>query len=259
MTPADQAGERFRKLVGIVGALRDPGGCPWDRAQDVRSIVDYFLEEAYEAAEACLGGKAEAAAEELGDLLMEIVFLARLFEERNQFSVSDALDRINSKMIDRHPHVFGEAKMAKASEVVDEWQKRKLLEKGRDSVLDGIGSLTPGLLASFQIGQRVSSLGFDWASSGEAMVKVREELGELEKAMVNGEADEVEEELGDLLFALVNVSRHLRINPEIAVRRANLKFSKRFQRLEKAIRDEGRDIGEVGLREMEEVWEKIKR
>ncbi len=259
MQPSARAGRKFQKLVGIIRTLREPGGCPWDRKQDLRSIVDYFLEEAYEAAEACLGARAGAAAEELGDLLMEIVFLARIFEERGKISVSDALDSINAKMIARHPHVFGGHKIAGARDVVDEWQKRKLREKGRTSVLDGLGENTPGLLAAFQIGQRASAAGFDWPGAREALAKVKEEVKELEEAMDRPGRAAVAEEVGDLLFAAANVSRLLGFNPELGVRRANRKFSARFRKLEAKLAREGTTMSQAGPARLDEMWEEIKK
>jgi tetrapyrrole methylase family protein/MazG family protein len=255
MRPSSQAGPKFQELVGIIRTLRDPGGCPWDRKQDLRSIVDYFLEEAHEAAEACLRGSREAAAEELGDVLMEIVFLARIFEEGGRMSVTDALETVNAKMIGRHPHVFGGKRMDGAGEVVEEWQKRKLREKGRASVLDGLGANTPGLLAAFQIGQRASAAGFDWPGPAGALDKLREEIGELEEAMARSDPEAIEEEIGDLLFAAANVSRLLRINPELGLRRANRKFVERFRRLESKLTEEGREMSRMSPQDLDEIWE----
>ncbi len=259
MKPSRLAGRKFQRLIEIIGTLRGPKGCPWDRKQDVRSLTDYFLEEAFEAAEACLSGDPDAVSEELGDILMEVVFLARLFEEKGLFSLSDSLDKINAKMFERHPHVFGDEKMGEAAEVVDLWQKRKLREKGRGSVLDGLGEDRPSLLASLQIGQRVASCGFDWPGPREALEKLREEIGELEDAIARGNTSEVEEEIGDMFFALSNVSRLLRINPEMALRRANRKFAARFRELENRLRKEGRRLEETTLQEMDEIWNLIKK
>jgi tetrapyrrole methylase family protein/MazG family protein len=258
MKPSAGAGRKFRKLVGIVKILREPGGCPWDRKQDLRSIVDYFLEEAYEAAEACLGGGGEAAAEELGDLHMEIVFLARILEEKGQISIADALDRINTKMISRHPHVFGGQKIEAAEKVVDEWQRRKLREKGRSSVLDGLVTNTPGLLAAFQIGQRASASGFDWPGARGALDKVKEEIRELEEAMAQGDRIPVAEEVGDLLFAAANLGRLLGVNPELEIRRANGKFSSRFRKLEARLAGEGLEMNRTSPEVLDKMWEEIK-
>jgi len=258
MRSSRTAGGEFQKLVGIMRTLRSPGGCPWDRRQDVRSIIDYFLEEAYEAAEACLSRRPDAAAEELGDILMEVVFLARIFEERGRFSVTDALGLINRKMVDRHPHVFGDSRVKGSRQVIDEWQRRKLREKDRASVLDGLGGNVPALLGAFQIGQRVSACGFDWPDVSGALEKVREEVAELEEAVRASGRRAVEEELGDLLFALSNVARHLKVNPEIALRRANRKFTGRFKKVEQRLREKGRGPASSSLQEMDGIWDEVK-
>ena len=253
------AGRKFQELVGILSALRAPGGCPWDRAQDERSIANYFLEEVYEAVDAITRGPAAAVAEELGDVLMEVVFLARIYEERGAFSVSDSLDSINRKMIRRHPHVFGKKKYATSARVLDAWIKQKKSEKKRTSYFGTIPKATPALQSAHQIGERVSHFGFDWPSAAEALKKVREEVAELEDAMASGRTRAVEEELGDCLFAVSNVARLLKLNPEVALRRANDKFVHRFQRLEKRFAAQGKDLSRATPSEMDEVWEEIKR
>lgn len=258
MSGERRPGPAFDELAGIIRRLREPGGCPWDRAQDVRSIVDFFLEEAFETAEACLGGDPEAAKEELGDMLMEIVFLARLFEEEGRFDLAGALEGINAKMIRRHPHVFGGEAPAGPREVMGEWQRRKLLEKERTSVLEGLPRSAPALLQAFEIGQKVSAVGFDWADARRALEKVREELGELESELDGGREREIREELGDLFFALANVARLLRINPELALRGANRKFARRFALVEERLRENGRGPGEATLEEMDAIWEDLK-
>ena len=259
MRTGPRAGRKFAKLVDIVERLRGTGGCPWDREQDVRSITDYFLEEAYETADACLSGKAGDASEELGDMLMEVVFLARLFEEKGSFTAADALDRINRKMTARHPHVFGSAGARDAGRVVDEWQKAKLREKGRGSVLDGLPSSVPALLGAFQLGQRAAAVGFDWPGPAGVLEKVREEIGELEAAVSASDRRGMEEELGDLFLALSSLARHLRINPELALRRANRKFAGRFRKVEAGLRREGLDPRRASLEEMEALWAGCKR
>jgi MazG family protein len=255
-----KAGREFARLVAIIGRLRSPGGCPWDRKQDVRSITDYFLEEAYETAEACLAGKAADAAEELGDMLMEVVFLSRLFEEKGGFTIADALNGINRKMTGRHPHVFGRAKAGNERQIVDEWQKTKLREKGRASVLDdGLPINVPALLGAFQLGQRAASVGFDWPGAAGVLEKVREEVGEFEAAAAAASRPEMTEEIGDLFFALASLARHLRINPELALRRANRKFAARFRKVEAKFRRKSKDPRWASLDDMEAVWNKLKK
>jgi len=259
MKKADSAGPGFQKLVGILAALRGPEGCPWDKEQDERSIANYFLEEVYEAIDALARNDAAGLAEELGDVLMEIVFLARIYEEKGMFTVSDALDGINRKMVRRHPHVFGGRKMESSQRVLDLWIRRKKAEKKRKSHFEGISRQAPSLLAAFQIGQRVAHVGFDWPSPDEALKKVREEIGELEEIMARKSRRRIEEELGDCFFALANVARKLGLNPETALRQANDKFIERFTRLERKLKEKGMKLGKATLAEMDAVWEDIKK
>ena len=259
MIDAHKAGEKFQELVDILAALRGPQGCPWDREQDETSIADYFLEEVYEALDALREGDREALAEELGDVLMEVVFLSRFAEEKGEFSAADALDGINRKMIRRHPHVFGGGKAESAERVLDAWVRGKKEEKGRASHFEGISSQAPALLAAFQIGNRAAAVGFDWPSAAGAMEKMREELAELVEATEGTDPARIEEELGDCLFALANVARKLQLNPELALRRGNAKFIRRFKDLEAALAAEGREAGRATLEEMETVWQRIKK
>ncbi len=252
------AGEEFDRLVSILATLRGEKGCPWDRAQDARSITNYFLEEVYEAADAVLAGDAPGAAEELGDVLMEVVFLSRIFEEKGGFAVADALRSINEKMIRRHPHVFGATKARRAREVMTAWQKGKLAEKSRRSVLDGLPASAPALLAAFQVASRASTVGFDWGTAGPALDKVKEEIAELENALVGRSRKRVEEELGDLFFALANVSRLVGANPELVLRRANRKFARRFRAVESRLRRAGKEPSQTSLDEMNGLWDEIK-
>ena len=259
MEDAEKAGVKFQQLVHILDELRGEDGCPWDREQDEKSITNYFLEEVYETVDAIHSGDAESLAEELGDVLMEVVFLARIFKEKDKFSVSDALEGINQKMIHRHPHVFAQKRMGTSDEVIDEWCRKKQEEKERKSVLDGIGRCLPSLLEAFQIGLRVSQIGFDWAKPLDALQKIKEEISELEGALKKNERDEVFKEVGDLFFAMSNVSRLLGINPEIALREANKKFTKRFRFIEEKLQEEGKKFRQVTLEKMDEIWEDAKR
>jgi len=258
MIDAHKAGEKFQKLVDILAALRGPEGCPWDREQNETSIADYFLEEVYEALDALREGDREALAEELGDVLMEIVFLSRFAEEKNEFTVADALDGINRKMIRRHPHVFGGEKAESAERVLDAWIRRKKEEKGRASHFEGMSSHAPALLAALQIGNRAAAVGFDWPTAAEALKKAQEELAELEEAMGSPDPARIEEELGDCFFALANVARKLKLNPEFALRRGNAKFIRRFTELETALAAEGKEPAQATLAEMEAVWQRLK-
>ncbi|MCJ7610621.1 MAG: nucleoside triphosphate pyrophosphohydrolase [Candidatus Aminicenantes bacterium] len=258
MDTARAAGEKFERLVTILGALRGENGCPWDKEQDASSLLNYFLEEVYEAAEALRQGSAEAVCEELGDVLMEVVFLCRIFEEQGAFSAADALESINRKMVGRHPHVFGGESCESSQRVLEEWQRGKLREKKRESLLDGLPRYLPALLAAFQLGQRAASVGFDWPGPEEALSKVKEELEELEKALVRRNVEEVHRELGDLFFALANVARQLKVNPELALVQANEKFRRRFVQVERRLKDQGLSLGQATLAEMDAAWDEVK-
>ncbi len=256
-----EVGERFRQLVEIIARLRSPGGCPWDRARSRGDILNYFLEEVYEAVEAIGSGRPEAAREELGDVLMEVVFLTRFYEEEGLFTMAEVLEGINRKMVERHPHVFGQKSKLSPESVLAGWQKNKLLEKRRQSILDGLPASAPSLVYAFLLGQRAAAHGFDWPEADSALEKVKEEIAELEKSLKNKNKKnrQVAEELGDTLFSLVNVCRLLGFNPEIVLREAGRKFELRFRRLEKELKKKGREVRECSLQELDRVWEKVKK
>lgn len=258
MSDAEKSGKEFQKLVHILDALRGEKGCPWDREQDEKSITNYFLEEVYEAVDAISSGDAQSLAEELGDVLMEIVFLSRINKEQKRFTISKVLEGINRKMVDRHPHVFANKKIASSEGVVDEWNRQKREEKDRTSVLDGMAKCFPALMESFMIGQRVSHFGFDWSHHLDALQKTKEEIAELEKAMQNQKQDAISKEIGDIFFSLANVSRHLGVNPEVALRQTNKRFIRRFKHIEQQLKERGKDLKEASLKEMDEIWEEAK-
>ncbi len=258
MGDAESAGKKFEELVRILDVLRGEKGCPWDREQDEKSIANYFLEEVYEAVDAIYANDSGSLEEELGDVLMEVVFLARIFKEKEEFLISEVLDGINRKMIHRHPHVFSEKRVETSEEVRDEWCQQKKEEKERRSVLDGIASSLPSLLEAFQLGLRVSQVGFDWDNPLDALQKVKEEISELEEVLKTKEDDEVFKEVGDLFFAMSNVSRHLGVNPEIALRQANKKFMDRFRFIEGKLEKEGKALNQASLEEMDKIWDEAK-
>jgi MazG family protein len=259
MPETKNVGEKFQKLVDILDALRGPGGCPWDREQDEKSIAGYFLEEVYEAVDALTRGEPEALAEELGDVLMEVVFLARIHQERGDFGVGNALDGINAKMIRRHPHVFGGEKIETSRRVLDAWVRQKKAEKKRQSPFDGLPHTAPALLSALQVGQRAAQTGFDWPNAVEALKKADEEIREIESAVSSGDPAAVEEEIGDCLFALASAARLLEINPEIALRRALAKFKGRFAAMADDFRTRGLDLEQASPAEMDAAWERIKK
>ena len=259
MPEEKSAGEKFQTLVDILAALRGPDGCPWDREQDEKSIAGYFLEEVYEAVDALTAGEPAALAEELGDVLMEIVFLARIYEEKGAFTLGEALEGINAKLIRRHPHVFGGEKIDSAGRVLDAWVRQKKAEKKRTSPFDGLPASAPALLSAFQIGQRAAQTGFDWPRPADALAKAAEELREIEEAAAQGDPAAVEEEIGDGLFALANAARLFNVNPEIALRRALDKFIRRFAALQNEFEVRGRPLEKASPAEMDAVWEEIKK
>jgi MazG family protein len=258
MEDTRSAGEKFNRLVEILDVLRGENGCPWDRQQDEKSIADFFLEEVYEAVDALYSQDYSALAEELGDVMMEVVFLARIAKEKGDFTISDILEGINDKMIRRHPHVFGTTHRKSPALIRQAWDEQKEAEKERESLLDGIAKSNPSLLTAFQLGVRVSSCGFDWRHPMEVLLKVKEEVAELEEAIQDKKKDEVFEEIGDILFSLANLARHSDVNPEIALREANRKFMRRFRFVEKKIKQKNKVWEQVSLEEMERIWEEAK-
>ena len=256
---AEDAGKKFAELVGILDRLRGDNGCPWDREQDENTIVNYFLEEVYEAVEALREGDTSSLAEELGDVLLEVVFLARIYKERNAFTISEVLVGIIDKMIRRHPHVFGDKSCDSSERVAEEWSRQKRTEKNRQSVFDGLVRSAPALLNAFQIGTKASSYGFDWSDASEAYRKIGEESAELQQAMAEKNEEAVRHEMGDLLFAAANVSRLLGINPELALIEANRRFIRRFNLMEKGLLSEGIDLDSATLDQMDKIWESVKR
>lgn len=258
MDDAATAGKKFQRLVEILDALRGEQGCPWDREQDERSISDYFLEEVYEAVDAVYKNDYQVLAEELGDVLMEVVFLARIYKEKGKLTISDSLENIIQKMVRRHPHVFTTQQRKTPEKGIQDWQRQKKEEKSRTSFFDGIVKSSPALLEAFQIGQQASSFGFDWIQTLDALQKIKEEVSELENALKAGREEEVLKEIGDVLFSMANVSRLLGVNPEIALKQANRKFVDRFRSVEQRLRKEGKSIHQASCKEMDKIWEDIK-
>jgi len=258
MKKSREAARQFEQLLEIMVCLRSPWGCPWDRSRSKEDIINYFLEETYEAIDALCSEKVEAAREELGDVLMEIVFLTLFYDEAGHFSMAEVIENINKKMIKRHPHVFGRLKKASQEEIVADWQRHKMEEKKRDSVLEGVPASAPALLYAFLLGQRAAAHGFDWPEAGQALEKVEEELGEFRQALQSGKKAEIAEELGDLFFSLSQVARLLGYNPEIILRAANKKFETRFRQMEKEIKKKGKKLGSCSAEELDQTWEKVK-
>jgi MazG family protein len=258
-----KAGERFQELVDTMARLRGPGGCPWDREQTVASLRPYVLEETYEVLDAIDRGDMAALEGEIGDLIFEGVFLAQICADEGRFTVADSVGTVTDKLVRRHPHVFASRKSLTSRGVKTQWEQIKADEQrqrgDRRSVLGGVKRTLPALLRAYEIGGRVGAVGFDWARAGDVIAKVREEVDELAEAIEQNSRDRTEEEMGDLLFALANLSRKLGIEPESALRRANEKFTARFEALEQRFEAEGRSIHGATLAEMESRWQDLKR
>ena len=251
----------FDKLVEIMDRLREPGGCPWDREQTHETLKPYLIEEAYEVIEAIESGNKDHLREELGDLLFQVVFHARLTQEQGTFDIHDVVEGISQKMVDRHPHVFGDGSVKDAQHALSQWEEIKKAEeknKRRESVLDGIPKTLPALLRAQRIQGRAARVGFDWEHEDQVFEKVEEEMSELRTAFHGKEVAHVEEELGDLIFTLVNLSRFLKINPEDALQKSTRKFMHRFQAIEKEAARQGKDLKEMSLQEMDRLWDEVK-
>jgi MazG family protein len=280
------AGERFDELVEIMRRLRAPDGCPWDREQTLQTLRPFLLEETYEALDAIDRGDAADLKEELGDLLFEVVFLARIAEEAGHFGVGDAIGTIATKLVRRHPHVFGEAERARsAEEVLGRWEDLKREERAASgqapkTTLGGVPTSLPGLLRAYEYGSRAASVGFDWERASDVIAKIEEEVAEVREVLASHAAPapplplspshadpapadpqtaaRLEEEVGDLLFAIANLSRKLGVEPETALRRANDKFAARFTELERRFHERGEPMKSAGLEALEAEWQRLK-
>jgi tetrapyrrole methylase family protein/MazG family protein len=271
-TPAQAAIDR---LLRIMDRLRDPGGCPWDREQTLRSLTPYLLEEAHEVIEAIEARDAQHHKEELGDLLFQVVFQARIAREEGKFDFADVCDIISDKLTRRHPHVFGDVSVSGSREVVKNWERikadeRKAKGEAPRSAIGGVPTALPALLRTERLTEKAAAVGFDWPDIRGVLAKVREELTELEQAAAEraagspsgAEAHElhgrVEHELGDLLFAVANLARHLHVHPEEALRGSVRRFEARFHHIEDRLREQGRTPREATLQEMDRYWDEAK-
>jgi MazG family protein len=251
------------ELLAIMERLRGPDGCPWDREQTMRSLRPYLLEESYEVLEAMESGDSREHCEELGDLLLQIVFQALLAREAGQFEFADVAEAISRKLVRRHPHVFGDAQVRDAEGVMRQWVALKREEKaergGGKSVLEGVPRELPQLARAERLTEKASRIGFDWPDAAGARAKVDEELGELDRALASGDPRRVEDELGDVLFSVANLARKLSLPPEEALRGAVGRFIARFQHVEEELARRGVAPGDATLREMDDLWEQAKR
>lgn len=251
----------MQPLTDVMATLRSPGGCPWDIEQTHESLRRYLIEEVYEVIEAIENEDAPLLCEELGDLLLQIVFHARVAEECGEFSMQDVIDGVTEKMIRRHPHVFGDITVNDAGEVLVNWDAIKAQEKAgkRTGTLDGVSPGLPALMAAFKLQKKASKVGFDWDEAKEVWEKVREELGELAEASAEGDKTAIEEEFGDVLFSLVNLSRFLHVEPETSLTAANHKFRRRFNFIEEKMEEQGKNWQDMTLDSMNELWDLAKQ
>lgn len=273
-TMTDTPGTRFDTLLEIMRALRAPDGCPWDREQTHASLRPFVLEETYEVLEAIERGDPTQLCEEIGDYLYEVVFLAQISEEAGDFAIGDAITAICNKLVRRHPHVFArhtdDGAPLTSAQVVEKWETLKAREReaaGRPAntppktTLSGVPKTLPSLLRAYEISARAAAVGFDWARATDVLAKIEEEVQEVRHEVesgATGNLSRAEEEMGDLLFAIANLSRKLGIEPEAALRRANDKFTTRFDAMERAFKERGEALSDLSLEAMEDEWQRVK-
>jgi MazG family protein len=272
--------ERFETLLELMERLRGPGGCPWDREQTLESLRPYLIEETYEVLEAIERRDWAHLPDELGDLQLQIVFQAQIASEEGHFTIQDVLERITDKLVRRHPHVFGSESLGTAGEVVHRWEEIKQQEKRRsaadrnaaggnvaggdaagaaEALLDAVPSAQPALVEAEQLSKRAAKEGFDWERPEDMIEKIQEESRELVQARESLQADQIEDEVGDLFFMLVNLARRLKVSPELALKRANRKFRRRFGHVEEGLRERGKTPASSDLVEMEKLWQQAKK
>lgn len=260
---AEQDGATLGRLVGVMRRLLAPDGCPWDREQTFESLRKYALEEACEVIDAIDSGDRKAIREELGDLLLQVVFQAELGRREGAFGIDDVVSGIVEKLVYRHPHVFGDLEAKDANEVLSNWEKLKVKEKGERGILAGVPRSLPALTRSQRIGEKVQRVGFDWADAKGSREKVSEEIRELDAAIASGDDQAIEDEMGDVLFALVNLSRHVKVDAEGALRRTIDKFTRRFDHVEKQVKAEhggwtGAGEENLPLETLDRYWDQAK-
>ena len=251
----------FKKLTEIVDILMGKNGCPWDKVQTRESLKPYLVEETYETLEALDGNNPEEIKEELGDLLYQILFHAKISENKNEFNIADVIESISNKMVHRPPHVFKEKNLKTPDQVVTQWEEIKTKEKskiGRKSVLDGIPSYLPSLQRSQKLQKKAAKQGFDWDEINSVLDKLDEEVAEFKNAVQSGKKKDMKEELGDILFVLVNIAKFNKIDAEEALRSTNNKFIKRFQHIEAEVAKRGKTLKETPLEELEQYWQDAK-
>ncbi|MCF8000412.1 MAG: nucleoside triphosphate pyrophosphohydrolase [Halanaerobiales bacterium] len=258
---SNESKSEFEKLLDVMEKLRGPEGCPWDKKQDFYSLKPYIIEEAYEVVEALEKDDMGLLKEELGDLLLQVIFQSQIGKEKELFDINDVIKGIVAKLIRRHPHVFGKEKIETASEVKKTWEeikKKERTNKKGTSILSGVSKSQPALNQAFEIQQKAAEVGFDWEEIDDVILKIEEEIEELKEVVQKKNKDRIEDELGDLLFAVVNLSRFSNINPEIALLRTINKFKKRFDHIENMAEKNNEDINQLSLEELDNYWNEAK-
>ena len=248
---------KIEKLISIVNILRSSNGCPWDQEQTKESLIPYFIEEVYEMIE-CIDRNEGDLIEEIGDVLLHLVFQSSLAEDDKEFNFNDVIEGINKKLIERHPHVFNKEIKLSSKNVEKNWEIKKQFNKGRDSRLDGVPVSLPSMVRSERLQQKASSAGFDWENIKDVWKKFYEEIDEIIDACNKKDKKKIEEEIGDCLFSIINLSRHLNISAENALRKSNNKFILRFQKMEQKIIENGKSIDRCTLLEMDKIWNQVK-
>ena len=255
MSQREKQLKAFDRLLTIMDELREQ--CPWDKKQTMQTLRHLTIEETYELGDAILDNDLQEVKKELGDLLLHIVFYAKIGSETNDFDIADVANSICDKLIDRHPHIYGDVEVANDDEVKQNWEKLKLKE-GKQSVLEGVPKSLPALVKASRIQDKVAGVGFDWEAPNQVWEKVEEELAEFKAEVENANQERIESEFGDVLFSMINYARFLKINPENALERTNKKFTKRFQYLEQKAKDINKPLSEMTLSEMDVFWEEAK-
>lgn len=245
----------FNRLLDIMDELREK--CPWDKKQTLESLRHLTIEETYELGDAILNNDLEEVKKELGDVLLHIVFYAKIGSEKSSFDIGDVANSISNKLIYRHPHIYGDVIVKNEEEVKENWEKLKLKE-GKTSVLEGVPKSLPALVKASRIQEKVAGVGFDWEEPQQVWEKVQEEISELNEEIKSGNKENIEKEFGDVLFSMINYARFIKVNPENALEKTNKKFINRFQYLEEAAKKEGKELSDMSLTEMDVYWEKSK-
>ncbi len=257
MNSRQQQLEAFNRLLDIMDDLREK--CPWDKKQTLESLRHLTIEEVYEVGDAILDNDLDELKKELGDVLLHIVFYSKIGSEKKAFDIADVANGISDKLIERHPHIYGDVVAENEEQVKQNWEKIKLKEKGRKSVLGGIPKSLPAMVKANRIQDKVAGVGFDWENSEQVWQKVQEEINELNQEIKKGTQENIEKEFGDVLFSLINYARFIKINPENALEKTNKKFINRFQYIEEKAKEKDIDISDMSLSEMDKLWNEAKK